>query len=106
MRRIAFALSLVFIFLIPWEGMVRLPWGTVAKVLGLAVGGFWMTAIIFTGRLRKIHGFHFMVCLFVLWNALSVFWSENPNRALTKLSKWTQILELVIILWELYTTRA
>jgi len=106
MRRIAFALSLVFIFLIPWEGMVRLPWGTVAKVLGLAVGGFWMTTIIFTGRLRKIHPFHVMVCLFVLWNAVSVFWSANPNRALAHLRTWTQTLVLVFILWDLYTTRA
>jgi O-antigen ligase len=106
MRSIAFALSLIFVFLIPWEGMVRLPWGTVAKVLGFAVGGFWMATIVVTGRLRKIHPFHIMVCLFVLWNAVSVFWSANPNRALAHVRTWTQTLILVFILWDLYTTRA
>jgi O-antigen ligase len=106
MRSIAFALSLVFIFLVPWEGMVRFPWGSVARVLGLAIGAFWLATVVITGRLRKLGPLHVFVCLFVLWNAVSVFWSANPNRSVAHLRTWIQTLVLVFILWDLYTTHA
>lgn len=105
MRKIALALSLIFIFLVPWEGMVRLPWGTFARFTGIAVGGFWLATVIVTGRLRKLAPFQFVMCLFVLWNVLSVFWSDNPNRSFGHAKTWAQMLLLVLILWDLYTTR-
>ena len=106
MRSIAFLLSLVFIFLVPWEGMVRLPFGTFARFTGVAIGGFWLATVIATARIRKIGPFQIMVALFVMWNALSVFWSENPNRSFAHTKTWAQMFLLVFILWDLYTTRA
>jgi O-antigen ligase len=107
MRTIALVLSLVLIFMIPWEGVVNLPGlGTAAKFMGLAVAAFWMPTVVFTGRFRKPGPFHIMVYLFVLWNALSVFWSADVNRTVTLLMTWAQLLILVFILWDLYTTRA
>ena len=105
MRSIALALSLVFIFLVPWEGMVRLPLGTFARFTGTILGVFWLGTVLVTGRLRKLGPFQVMVCLFVLWNILSVFWSENPNRSFAHSRTWAQMFLLVIILWDLYTTR-
>jgi O-antigen ligase len=106
MRSIALALSLVFIFLVPWEGMVRLPLGTFARFTGTMLGAFWLGTVLVTGRLRKLGPFQVMVCLFVLWNMLSVFWSENPNRSFAHSRTWAQMFLLVVILWDLYTTRA
>ena len=106
MRSIALALSLVFIFLVPWEGMVRLPLGTFARFTGTILGAFWLGTVLVTGRLRKLGPFQVMVCLFVLWNILSVFWSENPNRSFAHSRTWAQMFLLVVILWDLYTTRA
>ena len=106
MRSIAFALSLVFIFLVPWEGVLRFPWGSAARVLGLAIGAFWLATVVITGRLRKLGPFHVIICLFVLWNAASVMWSADPNRSLAHLRTWIQTLVLVFILWDLYTTHA
>lgn len=106
MRSIAFLLSLVFIFLVPWEGMVRLPFGTFARFTGIAIGGFWLATVIVSGRVRKLGPFQIMVALFVMWNALSVFWSENPNRSFAHTKTWAQMFLLVVILWDLYTTRA
>ena len=105
MRNIALALSFVFIFLVPWEGMVRLPWGTFARFTGLGVGAFWLATVVVTGRMRKLGPFHFVVFLFVIWNALSVFWSMSPNRSFSHAQTWAQMLLLVLILWDLYTTR-
>jgi len=105
MRRIAFALSLVFIFLVPWEGVARFPIGTAARTLGLVAGAFWLATVIIQGRLRKLSVYHIMVVLFVIWNALSLFWSADPNRSMAHLRTWVQTLVLVFVLWDLYTTR-
>ena len=106
MRKIALALSLFFIFLLPWEGAVRLPGGgTFARFVGIAVGAFWMATVLVTGRMRKLGPFQIMVAIFVLWNAFSVFWSESPYRSYAHAKTWGQMLLLVLILWDLYTTR-
>jgi O-antigen ligase len=105
MRSIVFALSLVFIFIVPWEGVVRFPLGTLARSLGLVVGALWLATVIIQGRLRKLTVYHIMVCLFVIWNALSLFWSADPNRTLAHLRTWLQTLILIFIMWDLYTTR-
>lgn len=107
MRRIAYLLSLVFIFVIPWEGVVELPGlGTAAKLVGFGVAGFWVATIILTRQLRKPGLFHAIFFLFVLWIAASVFWSANPDMTVTHLRTWIQLLILSLILWDLYTTRA
>jgi len=107
MRTIAFTLSLVFIFVIPWEGVVQLPgFGNAAKFIGLAVAAFWVATVVITGRLRKPGPFHIMVWLFVLWNAVSVWWSVDPDGTVAHLVTWVQLLVLAFILWDLYTTRA
>jgi len=105
MRSIAFALSLVFIFLVPWEGVARFPVGTMARTLGLVAGAVWLATVIIEGRLRKLSVYHIMVVLFVLWNALSLFWSADPNRSMAHLRTWVQTLVLVFIIWDLYTTQ-
>jgi hypothetical protein len=111
-RNVALTLSLVLIFMIPWEGVFNLPGlgtgrsGTAAKFMGLAVAACWVAAVVFTGRFRKPRVFHIAVSLFVLWNALSLFWSADAGRTLVQVLTWVQLLGLVFILWDLYTTRA
>lgn len=106
MRTLAFLLSLAFIFVVPWEGVIELAsLGTVAKIIGLATGGCWAVAVMITNRFRKPGLFHIMVCLFVLWNGLSLFWSADPGSTVARLGTWVQLLGMVFILWDLYTTR-
>jgi O-antigen ligase len=107
MRTFAFVLSLVFIFVVPWEGVIEFPGlGTAAKVIGFLTGVFWVAAVVITNRFRKPSQFQTMVFLFVLWNALSLFWSADPGRTLTHVLTWVQLLGMVLILWDLYNTRA
>jgi O-antigen ligase len=99
-------LSLIFISTIPWEGVVRFPGlGTVAKFIGFAVAAYWVATVILTGRLRKPGPFQMAVYLFVLWNAITIFWSVNPSETVDQIITWAQLLVLVFILWDLYTTR-
>jgi len=107
MRAIAFVLSLALIFVIPWEGMIRIPGlGTAAKALGLVVGVFWLATILITGRFRRLGPFHVAVALFVLWNAVSIFWSADVAQSVARVVTWVQLFVLVLVLWDLYTTRA
>jgi O-antigen ligase len=106
MRKITSLLSLVFIFVVPWEGVIELPGlGTAAKLVGFAVTSFWVATVIYTRQLRKPGLFHVLFFLFVLWAAVSVFWSADPSQTLTLLRTWVQLLILFFVLWDLYTTR-
>ena len=107
MRAIAFVLSLALIFVIPWEGVIWIPsLGTAAKALGLVVGAFWLATILITGRFRRLGPFHLALAIFVLWNAITVFWSADVNQSVARVATWVQLFLLVLILWDLYTTRA
>jgi O-antigen ligase len=96
----------LFVFFIPWEGVVELPGlGTATKLIGFVLAAFWLAAVVITGRFRKPDPFHIVVTIFVLWNAVSIFWSANPGKTVTHLQTWAQILVLVFIMWDLYDTR-
>jgi O-antigen ligase len=104
---ITYKLSLVFIFFIPWEGVIDLPGlGSGTKIIGFALTAFWVVTIVIEGRFRKPRPFYVVLCLFVIWNAISVFWSGDLDRTITHVVTWIQLLGLVLILWDLYTTRA
>src|SRR3972149_2341350 len=107
MRRITFALSLIFIFSIPWEGVLEIPsLGSAARIVGGTVAALWLATVVSTGRFRKPSPFHLMLFLFVLWNAVSTFWSADPASTISHVETWAQLLVMVFVLWDLYTTRA
>lgn len=107
MRRIAYWLSLALIFTIPWEGAFHLPGlGTVATVMGLIVGAFWIVTVVLTGRMRApTDPFLFLLMVFTCWIALTAFWSADPNESMGSVLRWLQSLVFVLILWDVYRTR-
>jgi O-antigen ligase len=108
LRKIIYWLSLAFIFMLPWEGVIQLPGGvgTAAKFVGLTVGVLWLVNVVVTGRLRMADAFLGATCAFVLWNALSVLWSAAPGESIGQVATLAQCLGFVYILWDLYRTRA
>lgn len=106
MRTIALALSLVLNFMLPWEGVIRIAGlGSGVKIMGAVLAVFWMATVLVTKQFRRPGPFQIAVTVFVLWHAASLFWSENPNRSLAHVITWIQLLLLVLIWWDLYTTR-
>ena len=106
MRSIALALTLILSFMIPWEGVIRIPGlGSGVKIMGYFLAIFWLAAILITKQLRRPGPFQIAVSIFVLWHAASVFWSEDPNRSIAHVVTWVQLLILVYVWWDLYTTR-
>ena len=103
MRRIAYWLSILLIFMVPWEDSISVTTlGSVARVMGLVVAGFWMATILIEGRFRKPHLFHMLVLSFFLWNFVSVFWSLDIEGTLQRIKTYSQIFLLMLIFWELF----
>lgn len=106
MRKIVFLFALVFVFLIPWEGVLELPGlGTVAKLVGFSLTVAWLGLLVIDNRFRKPRVLHLVMFLLVLWNAASVFWSEDPARTAAHVMTWFQILVMVFILWDMFPSR-
>ncbi len=103
MRKLTFWLSLIMIFIIPWED--SLPVGTIgslARLMGIVVAGCWAFTILSEGRFRRPHIFHAIVLFFFLWNALSYLWSIDQSRTISRLNTYGQIFLLMLIVWEVY----
>jgi O-antigen ligase len=103
LRKITFWLSLILIFVIPWEDSVKIEAvGSVARVMGFVVAGFWLLTVLSEGEFRKFNVFHHAVLAFFVWNLLSTFWSIDADATLIRVGTYGQIFLLILILWELY----
>ena len=105
MRRVVYALSLVLIFTIPWEGALQSGLGTIATVMGIVVTVLWVALIAMTGQMRRPITFLYVTCIFVFWIALTVFWSADPVNSTSAVLRWIESLVFTFTLWDLYRTR-
>jgi O-antigen ligase len=106
MRKLAFWLSLIFVFTIPWEVVVEYPpAGSSSRLAGLALAAFWLLSVVVTGRVRSPGFFHFALGAFVALNTISILWSGNPERTTEHILTWVELLMMSLIIWDLYTTR-
>lgn len=107
MRRLMFWCSVFLTFLIPWEDSITVAaLGSMARVVGLVVAGFWAATMLLEGRFRKPHPFHILVLFFFLWNFISLFWSPDPESTLQRIKTYSQIFLLLLIFWEAFQTAA
>jgi O-antigen ligase len=105
MRQIAFWLSLLLIFAIPWENSAKFDGvGSLAKLIGVAVAGLWAAAVARSGEFRQLRLFHVLTLLFILWNGISLLWSIDGDLTIERARTYAQTLVLVVILWDLYRT--
>lgn len=105
MKRIAYALSLLFIFVIPWENSIEVrSVGTISRLLGLIAAGSWLVAVVVEGNLRRPGLYTGLVAAFVAWSAISVFWSIDPESTSRVVWTYAQLLVFIYLLWDLYRT--
>jgi O-antigen ligase len=104
-NRILLWLSLALIFSIPWEDMFSLPViGSTARLAGIMVFGFWFFKIILTGHIRKLHIFHAILYLFILWNVASIFWTFGFDETKARIITYTQLFIMALIFWDTFRT--
>lgn len=105
MKRLAYLAALVLIFVIPWENTVEVRnIGTISRFIGLFAGVIWLLAVVVEGDVRRPNLYVVLVTGFVAWNALSLFWSIDPETTVELVFTYLQLLVLVFILWDLFRT--
>lgn len=105
MRTLAFLLSLILIFSIPWEDAITVgALGALTRVIGLVAAAAWLGSALVAGRFRKPHPFHVAVSLFILWNIVSIWWTLGVDETVEHIKTYLQLATLAWILWDLYTT--
>lgn len=103
MRKIAWALLLLFAFTIPWEYSLDLgePLGNVARIAGLLVLLAAIPALLQAGKLRKPGPMQWVVLSLYLWFCLTCFWTVEPAVTLSRMRGFFQEMMLVWLVWEL-----
>lgn len=105
LRTITFWLSLVMIFMIPWEsGAVVDQFGSLARMIGLLVGGLWLGTVLATGQIRKWKPFHLLLLLFLFWNVISLLWTVSVSATMDRIQTYVQLVVMVFLIWDLFTT--
>ena len=105
MRKITCISSVALLFLVPWEDSISsLGLGSLARIMGFVVAGFWLATILIEGKFRKPHLFHALVLFFFLWNFVSIFWSLDIESTLQRIKTYDQIFLLMLIYWDIFQT--
>ena len=105
MHSVAFLLSLIVVFTIPWEDAITVGGiGTLTRAIGLLAVVVWLYYVVVSGAFRKPHLFHILVCCFIIWNTLSIFWSTANDETIQRILTVSQLGILAWILWDLYRT--
>ena len=102
MRRIAWAILLVFAFSIPWEYSLDLgaPFGNIARIAGLVLLMAAVPAALQAGRFRRLGPLQWLTMALYLWFSCSIFWTAVPDLSLMKLRGYFQEMMIVWLLWE------
>jgi len=101
-RSFAYRLALVFIFTVPWEAAIHVgAIGRLSKALGLVAGVAWLVSVLARGKVRRPDALHLAYLAFLLWNGLTFFWSLDPTASLGGFLRATQILGMLLIIWDL-----
>src|ERR1700676_2816019 len=103
MRKIAWAVLLVFSFTIPWEYSLDLgaPLGNIARLIGLVLLLAAIPAVLQAGRIRAPGRMQWLVLTLFLWFCCSYFWSIDSSATLERLRAYAQVMMTVWLVWEL-----
>ena len=106
MATIAFAALWLFIFVLPWEGVIRVG-GTaiVSKATGVLAIGLMVFAMVTAGRLRRWHSLHVAALLFVLTAGFELMVFHSGERLPHKYFTYVQLFLMAWMVWELAPSR-
>jgi O-antigen ligase len=101
-RKIAWLLLLLFVFAIPWEYSLDLgvPFGNIARIVGLVLLVVAVPAVLQSGRMHRPGTLQWLTLALYLWFCCSFFWTAVPDTTLMKLRGYLQEMMIVWLIWE------
>jgi O-antigen ligase len=104
MSAIAYWLTWLFVFALPWENAVSVIPGTaiVTKVAGALSLAAALGAMVMSGRLRRWHPMHLAGLFFLIWSGGELFLTQMVGTRLPyKYTTYVQLFAVMLILWEI-----
>ena len=104
MNRLAQISLLVFAFVLPWEDSLLIPGvGSLGRISGLLLLVFALPALFRENRLRlRLPSLLLIVMLlFVIWSAVSMFWSLDPGATMAHAMSRLQLFAMAFLVWQL-----
>ena len=106
MVRLAYLLLWVFIFSVPWEGVIRVGGvSVVSRLTGVIALAITLLAVLLTGRLRRFHALHFAAMAFVLITGVELFLLGGNNKLPSKYLTFVQLFAMMWMMWQLAPSR-
>lgn len=102
-RSIALWALMAFVFVMPWERNVDISWlGGAGTPLGLVAAAAGLVGLIRGGRIRVRKPSLLLVLMmgFVIWSALTTFWSAAPVSTLVRTTTYAQLWIMLWLMWE------
>src|SRR5947207_751587 len=69
------------------------------------IEALWIALVAMTGQMRRPITFLLLTTVFVIWVAITAFWSADPVQSAGAVLRWIQSLIFTFIIWDLYRTR-
>ncbi|HEX3236557.1 MAG TPA: O-antigen ligase family protein [Gemmatimonadales bacterium] len=105
MISLAYAALWLFVFSVPWEGVIRISqMAVVSRATGVLAFGLAMLAIVMSGRIRRWHLTHIAALLFVLWSGCGLL-LINFQGVPKKFYTFVQLFAAMWMIWELAPSR-
>ena len=104
MNRLAQISLLVFAFVLPWEDSLLLPVvGSLGRVSGLLLLVLGLPSLFRGNRLRLRMPSLLLIAmlLFVIWSAVTMFWSLDPGSTLSHALSRLQLFAMAFLVWQL-----
>lgn len=101
MRSIPFWAVCAIVFIIPWEEMAILSdTQTVAKAAGYLATALAFLVVLVTFRIRRPPLAFLPLALMAVWNALSLFWTVDPEESSHYVLTYVFLLLFAWMVWE------
>ena len=102
---IAYVVLCAFVFDLPWGEYVPQLGGLVLGTwIGLLAVGVMALRTAVTWRRRILSPLHYWMLSLIAWSALSIFWTLDWDRTVTRVGTYIQVLTMVWLIWELAVT--
>jgi hypothetical protein len=100
--RIALALLWAFVFTLPLTQMTEFPMlATISRIAGVLALASGVIAVAARKHVRLPGAVHVAMAGFIVWSAVTLFWSVAPELTAQRTTTYLQLFILVLLIWEL-----
>jgi hypothetical protein len=106
MGSITYGALWLFIFVLPWEGVIRFGGvSIVSRASGALALGICVLTVVISGKVRRWHPLHFAALAFVLCAGLGFLFQGGPAQKVTnKYYTFVQLFAMIWMIWEVAKT--